>query len=45
MKVDNIKPLEIVSSSPLVTVHKTISKDLELSYTLLTSSWGAGRLR
>ena len=29
MKVDNIKPDEIVSSSPLVTVHKTMSKDLD----------------
>ena len=52
MKVDNIKPEEIVSASPLVTVHKTVSKDLDeksgeiaLSYTLLTSSWSAGRLR
>ena len=29
MKVDNIKPEEIVSSSLLVTVHKTMSKDLD----------------
>ena len=29
MKVDNIKPEKIVSSSPLVTVHKTMSKDLD----------------
>ena len=26
MKVDNIKPEKIVSSSPLVTVHKTMSR-------------------
>ena len=29
MKVDNIKPEKIVSSSPLVTVHKTMSKELD----------------
>ena len=29
MFVDNNMPVKIVSSSPLVTVHKTISKDLD----------------
>ena len=29
MKVDNIKPGKVVSSSPLVTVHKTLSKELD----------------